>query len=1229
MKMLKLFTIAVLVALVAGGAQAGVLTPGLQDQIRDMSDDEMIKVLVVMADQADIKSLDWQLHHAKATLAERHEIVLDTLQGQAKTSQADLLADLDAAKAGGGVAGYTSHWLVNGIVVKATVAAVRDLAARPDVERVEADLQVELIQPIPSQKELPADKADRGIGMTPGVQALNAPQVWDELGIDGTGVIVGVLDTGVDGSHPALASRWQGLFTTPAESWLDAAGLGDTDFPVDQHYHGTHVMGTITGLAADDTIGVAPGAHWIATNVINMSSGTAFDNAVITSLEFMADPDGDPLTTDDLPAVVQNSWGVNEGFTGYYDCDSRWWDAIDNCEAAGVCLTWSAGNEGSGSGTLRSPADRAASPTNCFSVGSTIATAPYTISDFSSRGPSGCGGEFAMKPEVCAPGSDIYSAEPGGGYQYLSGTSMAGPHVAGVVALMRASNPNVDVITVKEVLMATAVDLGDAGEDNTYGHGFVDAYQAVLAVMGGIGSIDGTITDSVTGLPIAGAVVNKVDGYNTDTTDAAGSYSMTLPIGQTDFTVTAFGYADGAFSVEILEDQTVTVNVTLVPLPTSTLSGIVYGPEGQLVENATVSAVGTPVAPATTDVFGYYELVLPSGSGVTYTVRAGGGGAGMGADQATIELTGDLTHDFNLPLQYAEDFESGTFVMYPWEMSGTADWTLVTDTVYEGTYAARSGSITHNQDSVMELEIDVAVEGDISFFYSVSSESGWDYLRFYVDGVQAGEWSGTVAWTEFTHTLTAGTHTVTWAYEKDVSQDVGSDCAWVDYIVFPTIVPPTFPEIGLDVTGFDVTLAPDGTTVLPLTITNSDEGALEFEISLVETDGATLATETPAVPYRDFGKDEIDDRAPVNPLTGFGGPDVYGYNWIDSDEAGGPVYDWVDISTDGTAITLDDDDNVGPYALGFDMSYYGNTYSELQICSNGWVSFTATTTTYSNQGIPNASDPNNLLAVFWDDLNPEDGGMIYYKSEPENGRFIVMWDAVPHYSYSGDGLPVTFEVILNADGSIVYQYGPMNEVDGATVGIENADGTDGLQVAFDAEYLYEGLAVYFYLPPPLTWVTADPLDGVVAGMGNQPVDVTFDATDLAVGTYYAEMTVVSNDQDESQIALPITLTVTDSTPVLDGLLPRAVEFLGAVPNPFNPATDLKFSIPRQADVTLRLYDVSGRLVRSLVNETLEAGSHEVRWNGRDDSGRAVASGTYFARLSVAGEPSVRPLVLVR
>ena len=102
-----------------------------------------------------------------------------------------------------------------------------------------------------------------------------------------------------------------------------------------------------------------------------------------------------------------------------------------------------------------------------YVFGSTQHYAPYEISSFSSRGPSGCGGEFAMKPEISAPGSDIYSVSAGGGYTNMSGTSMAGPHIAGVVALMRASNPNVDVITVKEILMATAIDLGTPGEDNT------------------------------------------------------------------------------------------------------------------------------------------------------------------------------------------------------------------------------------------------------------------------------------------------------------------------------------------------------------------------------------------------------------------------------------------------------------------------------------------------------------------------------------------------------------------------------------------------------------------------------------------------------------------------------------------------------------------------------------------------------------------------------------------
>ena len=122
---------------------------------------------------------------------------------------------------------------------------------------------------------------------------------------------------------------------------------GGSSFPTDTHSHGTHTTGTMTGVAYDDTIGVAWEAEWIACNAIDQGASPGFDNDIIEAFQWFADPDGDPGTVDDMPDVVQNSWGINEGFPGdYTDCDTRWWSAIDNCEAAGVVTVWSAGNEG-------------------------------------------------------------------------------------------------------------------------------------------------------------------------------------------------------------------------------------------------------------------------------------------------------------------------------------------------------------------------------------------------------------------------------------------------------------------------------------------------------------------------------------------------------------------------------------------------------------------------------------------------------------------------------------------------------------------------------------------------------------------------------------------------------------------------------------------------------------------------------------------------------------------
>ncbi len=210
MKMSKILALSLFVMLSAGLAQAGFITPGLESQLSNLQNDDVIKVLVVMNQQADIQSLSWDLHDSKATNALRHKTVLDVLQNQAKDSQVSLLADLESSKSSGAILGFTSHWIVNSVVVTGTVDAIRGLSRRPDVERIEADLVVELIEPIKSEKAVDNPKDTRGIGITPGVVAVGARRVWNELGIDGTGIVVGELDTGVDGSHIAITDRWRG-----------------------------------------------------------------------------------------------------------------------------------------------------------------------------------------------------------------------------------------------------------------------------------------------------------------------------------------------------------------------------------------------------------------------------------------------------------------------------------------------------------------------------------------------------------------------------------------------------------------------------------------------------------------------------------------------------------------------------------------------------------------------------------------------------------------------------------------------------------------------------------------------------------------------------------------------------------------------------------------------------------------------------------------------------------
>jgi subtilisin family serine protease len=463
-------------------ALAGEIEPNFAAYLETLSDDDFASAIVYLKDRPDVKVLDQALHVERASMAVRHETVLTALKEAADRSQPTLLSYMSGAVSATTVEGYTPYWIMNLVVVSATKAELYRIAQRPEVEAIEGNFRAVLIEPVDI-----SNPPITGIGVTNSLKAINADRVWNELGITGYGRLIGGLDTGVDGDHVALTDRWRGNWHPWQECWRDALG-GGTTYPVDNHGHGSHTMGTMCGAghATGDTVGVAWEAQWIADNTINQGVGSEFDNDVLGAFQWFADPDGDPGTTDDVPDVVQNSWGIDARFGGtYQDCDYRWQEAIENCEAAGVVVTFSAGNEGPSPQTHRSPANICNTPTVNFSVGAVDAeyySWPYPICSFSSRGPSDCDG-VTKKPEVVAPGYYVYSCYYNGGYTRMSGTSMAGPHVAGVVALMRQANPNADVQTIKQVLMSTARDEGTAGEDNDYGWGCIDAYEAVLAIM--------------------------------------------------------------------------------------------------------------------------------------------------------------------------------------------------------------------------------------------------------------------------------------------------------------------------------------------------------------------------------------------------------------------------------------------------------------------------------------------------------------------------------------------------------------------------------------------------------------------------------------------------------------------------------------------------------------------------------------------------------------------------
>ena len=446
---------AVIALCATGPAAGGVLDPELRGLLENSGAGDRIQVIVQFADRVDLEKLE-----SVGSKKQQRAALIGELRSRATFAQGPARDFLMTR----GVDETISLWAINAMAVTATPEIVRELAQFQGVASVRLDAVVT------ASKAAAAPVADPEWNL----EMVQAPDMWAQ-GHTGSGVVVAVVDTGVDVLHQDLTDRWRGGLN----SWFDPTG--EHDEPYDASGHGTQVAALIVGGEAGGTaIGMAPDAQWIAAKIFD-DSGVGSLSGIHESLQWLLDPDGDP-ETDDAPHVVNNSWGLPEQ-SG--ECVTEFAADIQVLRAAAIAVVFSGGNTGPTDASSGSPGNNA----GAFPVGGVDDAGGVMTA--SSRGPSACDG--GTYPTVVAPGDGVRTADLtfGGSfpnsYVTVSGTSFAAPHTAGAMALLLGAHPQASIQQLEQALQGSAEDLGADGPDNDSGYGLLDVARAKTVLAGLVG----------------------------------------------------------------------------------------------------------------------------------------------------------------------------------------------------------------------------------------------------------------------------------------------------------------------------------------------------------------------------------------------------------------------------------------------------------------------------------------------------------------------------------------------------------------------------------------------------------------------------------------------------------------------------------------------------------------------------------------------------------------------
>jgi hypothetical protein len=636
----------------APAAPAGAATPAAKKIDRKVTDalatSPRTTFLVQLGGKAAIPTARPGQNRAQRTAS-----VYTAKKSFADKSQAGVRALLTARKAP-----FTPYWVANVVKVTGDGALAGELARRPDVVRILPDTHHDI--PEPPKDTKPLAQVD---SVEWNVSNVRADDVWEDFGVTGDGIVIANIDTGVDYRHPALVGSYRGNQGNNVfdhnHNWFDPSNVCGSPSvePCDNAGHGTHTMGTMVGddRGANQT-GVAPGATWIAAK--GCEDWYCSDSALLASGQWIVAPTdlrGRNPRPDLAPNIVNNSWGGGKDNPFYSEI-------VDTWVAAGIFPAFSIGNLGAGCDSAASPGDYPQS----------YGTGAYdyygNIAYFSSRGP-GQGDD--LKPNISAPGVAVRSSIPGGQYTVWDGTSMASPHVAGAVALAWSAAPALigDIAATRELLDGTAIDTrddqcgGTEDDNNVYGEGKLDAYALVEASpRGPSGALTGSVTSG--GAPLAGAVVKLVGPVQQTTrrTDELGRFRAPhLAVGEYTATISKFAYVTQTATVTIVEGETTTLAVDLVPAPRSSLRGTARTVDGNPVAFATVTIDGTPILPVSTAWDGTYVFPFVAHGEYDVTVDFG---KWLQPVTKRVVISADTTLDFVLPPK-RDSFGYGVDPVFP------------------------------------------------------------------------------------------------------------------------------------------------------------------------------------------------------------------------------------------------------------------------------------------------------------------------------------------------------------------------------------------------------------------------------------------------------------------------------------------------------------------------------------------------------------------------------------